>query len=71
MKNAVVGKYEGGDQSECIGVDGRILKWIFRKQGSWNVRNGFIWLRTATGGELLWARQCTFGFHKSTDFLTG
>jgi hypothetical protein len=25
---------------------------------------GFVWLRIGTGGELLWTRKLTFGFHK-------
>jgi len=37
------------DHLEDQGVDGRIIRWIFRKwdEGAWT---GFIWLRTGTGG---------------------
>jgi hypothetical protein len=39
-------------QFEDIGVDGRILKWIFNK---WDGQawTGFIWLRIGRGGGLL------------------
>jgi hypothetical protein len=48
----LVGKLEGRDPFEDPGVDGRILRWIFRKldMGSWT---GLICLRTGTGGWLL------------------
>jgi hypothetical protein len=37
------------DHSEVLDADGRILKWILKKQGV-GVWNGFIWLRISTGG---------------------
>ena len=46
------------------GVDGRvILRLIFKK---WNVEvwTGSNWLRIGTGGENLWMRYWTYGFHK-------
>jgi len=45
----LVGKPEGKRPLEDPGVDGRILRWIFRK---WDVGvwNGSSWLRIGTGG---------------------
>jgi hypothetical protein len=44
---------KGGDYSEDLGTDERIiLKWFLRKHGG-RVWIEFIWLRTGTGGELL------------------
>jgi hypothetical protein len=49
----LVGKPEGKDQSENLGIDGRIiLKWILGKEG-WRVWIGFMWLRIGTVGGLL------------------
>jgi hypothetical protein len=48
-----VGKAEGRNHLEDLGIDGRIiLIWIFEK---WNRRTwtGSIWLRIGTGGGLL------------------
>jgi hypothetical protein len=30
----------------------------------WGDVTGLVWLRIGTGGELLWIRYWTFGFHK-------
>jgi hypothetical protein len=40
---------------EDLGVDGKILNWIFNK---WDVEawNGLLWLRIGTGGGVLWTR---------------
>jgi len=47
-----VGKTEGQNHLEDLGIDGRILKWIFKKRdgAAWI---GLIWLRLATGDGLL------------------
>jgi hypothetical protein len=34
------------------------------REVGWGAWTGSIWLRTGTGGELLWMRLWTFGFHK-------
>jgi hypothetical protein len=49
--------------SKDMGIDGKILKWIFKKKdvNSWT---GYIWLRKGTSCMLLWALYCTSGFHK-------
>ena len=51
----LVGKPEGKNHLEEPGVDGRILRWIFRKWhvGAWT---GSSWLRIGTGGGHLWMR---------------
>jgi len=36
---------------EDLGVDGRILKWIFKKWDG-RARTGLVWLRIRTGGGL-------------------
>jgi hypothetical protein len=38
---------------EDLGVDGRILKWIYKKLDVLGARTGLIWLRTGTGGGYL------------------
>jgi hypothetical protein len=40
------------DQGENPGIDGRILRWVFRQWdgGGWT---GLIWLRIGTGGGFL------------------
>jgi hypothetical protein len=49
----LVGKPEGRDQSELLGVDGRIiLIYILGKYG-WRVWIGFIWLSLKTCGGIL------------------
>jgi len=37
---------------EDLGIDGRILNWVFKKigEGAWN---GLIWLRKRRGGGIL------------------
>ena len=41
----LVGKSKERDHSEDLGIDGRILKWILKKQ-NWRAWTSFIWLRT-------------------------
>jgi hypothetical protein len=36
-----------------LGVNGRTLKWIFKKWGRGVLWNGLIWHRIRTGGGLL------------------
>jgi hypothetical protein len=49
----LVGKSEGRDHSEDLGIGGRIiLKWILEKYCG-RVWTGFIWLRIGTGDGLL------------------
>jgi len=56
MRNAytvLVGKPEGRDPSEDLGVEVRIiLQWILGRQGG-KVWTGLIWLRLGTNGGLL------------------
>jgi hypothetical protein len=48
-----LGSLKGRNHSRDLVGDGRIiLKWILEKKGK-RVWNGFIWLRTGTGGEFL------------------
>jgi hypothetical protein len=42
---------KGRDHSEDQGMDGKILEWIFRKQGG-KVWAGCIWLRIGTNGRI-------------------
>jgi hypothetical protein len=59
-----------GDHSEDLDVDGRIiLESIFGKLGGkvWTV---CIWIRTETGGGLLWTRYELPGSMKGEEFLT-
>jgi len=46
------GNLREGAHLEDPGVDGRILRWIFRKW-DWGTWTGLIWLRIGTGGWLL------------------
>jgi hypothetical protein len=49
----LVGKHEGRDHSEDLGVDGNlILEWILGTMGG-KVWTGLIWLRIGTSGGLL------------------
>jgi hypothetical protein len=49
----LVGKPEGRDHAEYLGLDWRILlEWILGKCGG-KVWTGFIWLRIGTSGGLL------------------
>jgi hypothetical protein len=43
---------KGRDNSEDLGVDGRILEWILRKLGE-KLWTGCIWLRARTNDMLL------------------
>jgi hypothetical protein len=56
MRNAykiLVGKPDGRDHSEDLGIGGRIIiKWILEKSGL-GVWIGSIWLRIGTSGEFL------------------
>jgi len=39
------------DYLEDLGIDGRILKWIFKDcDGGGVALDGLVWLRTGTGG---------------------
>jgi hypothetical protein len=51
-------------QKEDQDVGGRIIiGWILER---WDgvMWTGLVWLRVRTGGEILWIRYWTFGFHK-------
>jgi hypothetical protein len=37
---------------EDLGIDGRILNWVFKKLGD-GAQNGLIWLRIGRGGRIL------------------
>jgi hypothetical protein len=56
MRNAykiLVGKHEGKNHSEDLGVDGGIiLEWILGKY-TWRVWSGCIWFRIGTSSGLL------------------
>jgi hypothetical protein len=59
MRNAfkiLVGKPEGRNHAEDLGVDDNILEWILGKLGG-KVWTGFFWLRTETSGGLWRTRQ--------------
>jgi hypothetical protein len=48
--NTVVGKPEGKNHSEDLGVDGKIIsEWILWTQDG-KMRPGFIWLKIGTSG---------------------
>ena len=47
-----VGRPDGKNHLEDLCVDGRILKWIFKKWDG-EAWTGLIWLRIGTGGGLL------------------
>jgi hypothetical protein len=47
-----VGNLRERDHLKNLGVDGRILKWIFQEVG-WEAWTGLLWLRIGTGGGLL------------------
>jgi hypothetical protein len=52
----LVGKLNGRDHSEDLGVDGKlIVEWIVRKWGE-KFWTGFIWLRIGTSDGLFWTR---------------
>jgi hypothetical protein len=52
----LVGRPEGRDHWEDLGVGGRIkLRWTLGRQGSMG-RNGFSWLRLGYSCGLLWTR---------------
>jgi hypothetical protein len=49
-------KLKGGDHSQELGIDRKIiLEWILRKQGG-KLWNGYIWRRIRTSGGLLRTR---------------
>jgi hypothetical protein len=51
--NILLGKREGRDNWEDLGVDGKIiLEWILRISGE-EVWSGCIWLRRGTSGGIL------------------
>jgi hypothetical protein len=50
--NIMVGRPEGRNHWEDLGIDGRTLRWILGKWGL-GMWIGFIWLRIGTGGGLL------------------
>ena len=58
----LVGKCEKRDHLKELNLDGRITKWIFRKEKGG--RSGFFWLRLGRIGGLLRTRRWTFGFHE-------
>jgi len=45
----VIGKAEGKDHLEDLGIDGRVFVWILEKQGG-KLWTGFIWLKTGNSG---------------------
>jgi len=51
----LVGETWWRDNLEDLGVDGIVLKWIFRKWDG-EAWTGLIWLRIGTGAGLLWTR---------------
>jgi len=52
----LVGKPEGENHKEDLGVDGRMIsEWILGEQGG-KLWIGRIWFRRGTSGGLLWTR---------------
>jgi hypothetical protein len=53
---------------EDLGIDGRILNWIFKKlgEGAWT---GLIWLRIWTGGGLCKCSNEPSGSIKCREFV--
>ena len=65
------GVWQSGGQAPSIIHLGAIWTWrhmyVYYNRssgGEMEAWNGLIWLKTGTGGGLLWMQQWTFGFHK-------
>jgi len=61
----LVEKYEAKRPHGRRGIAGRKTLNRIIKKWDWTTWAGSVWLRVERGGELLWIRRWTYGFHKT------